>query len=149
MISLLDLLILSYPVGNHKYILLSHHIPLVHMHRRCIVICMCLKDLREKKMETKHFPFFREIWRCLLVKGVYSWRRHNMVQIMNQSKESRIHPLSWWMSIKKVSIWFMTFHPLHFLLQLQHMRMIIGSMDSFFWCQIRIRRLPHSSMGIL
>ena len=71
MVILLDLLMLSYPMGNHKDIFSSHNIPPVHMHKRCIVIFMCLKDLRENKNGYQELALFREIWRYLLVKDVY------------------------------------------------------------------------------
>ena len=48
-ISLLDLLIFSYFVGSDKDIFFIHHILPVQINKMCILICMFLKDLREKK----------------------------------------------------------------------------------------------------
>ena len=46
-------------MGNHKDICCSHNIPLVHMHKRCMVIFMFLKDLKENKIQTRHLHFFQ------------------------------------------------------------------------------------------
>ena len=126
--------------GKPQDFICSHWIPSIHMHMRCILIFLCLKNFGMQMMSSRHMEIAWERLIFLMEGVLFSMKSKKNSLVLYHPMMGLMHPHLWWTHFAESCF---TINYSTHLWQPTHIGMKIGWGDFSYWCHMRRRRLPH------